>query len=277
MPKAPAPRTSTTRAQTGPIPPLRRSSKASSRSARRTASTASPIAVTGPNFLVLVALTSSCDPCITRLLSLPPDLTITQFHEVLQVAFGWQNGHSYQFTLWDASVKRGAGRFERALCDHFSCDVFSLSSSPKPCPDSQRTLLDVFEGEAYGHGKTKLGYLYDMGDGWQHLITCLGRANSYSAKALGSPEDTKMVCLAGEGHPCAEDCGGPVGWEILKASFTGRSHVGDFEVGEEQAEERRDWYTSYCANGDPAGLDPYKWGIKDVNRALRRLSKKWFS
>lgn len=64
-----------------------------------------------------------------------------------------------------------------------------------------------------------------------------------------------------QGHPCAEDCGSTPGWENLKASFKKR---GD-------ADGQKAWYKQVCANGDPKGLDPYKWDISDVNDELAKI------
>jgi hypothetical protein len=61
-------------------------------------------------------------------------------------------------------------------------------------------ISDIFNDTAY-HDKI-LGYEYDLGDGWEHSIEIIGRAE----EAPG-----KVVCLTGEGHPGVEDCGGPYG------------------------------------------------------------------
>jgi hypothetical protein len=82
-------------------------------------------------------------------------------------------------------------------------------------------------------------------------------------KAMQIPDDMPVVCLGGEGHPCAEDAGGAGGWEDLKALFKKR---GD-------PEGRNDWYKHSCANGDKKGLDPYKWSILDVNDGLFKFTE----
>jgi hypothetical protein len=64
-----------------------------------------------------------------------------------------------------------------------------------------------------------------------------------------------------QGHPCAEDCGGSGGWESLKDAFKKK---GD-------AEGRKKWYKQGCGNGDPKGLDPWKWDVFDVNDELAKI------
>ena len=39
------------------------------------------------------------------------------------------------------------------------------------------------------------------------------------AKETGFPKDMKVVCLGGQRHPCAGDCGSTPGWDNLKAVF----------------------------------------------------------
>ena len=36
---------------------------------------------------------------------------------------------------------------------------------------------------------------------------------------------------------------------------------------------RKAWYKESCANGDPKGLDPFKWSILDVNDDLAELKQ----
>jgi len=51
------------------------------------------------NYLFLVRLRLTTDPPISRFLSVPSHFTFEQFHEVLQVAFGWANYHMYTFKV----------------------------------------------------------------------------------------------------------------------------------------------------------------------------------
>ena len=59
----------------------------------------------------------------------------------------------------------------------------------------------------------------------------------------------------------AEDSGGSPGWEDLKKAFRNPRRAAN--------RDRVEWYKYGCANGDPGGLDPYKWDILEINEALR--------
>jgi hypothetical protein len=53
------------------------------------------------------------------------------------------------------------------------------------------------------------------------------------------------------------------GWEDLKDLFT--------KKGKKDRDGLKEWYKKSCANGDPKGLDPYRWSILDVNDALATI------
>jgi hypothetical protein len=72
----------------------------------------------------------------------------------------------------------------------------------------------------------------------------------------------RVLLMKLQGHPCAEDCGGPPDWENLKAAFKRNDPSG-----------RKDWYKHICANGDPKGFDPFKWSILDVNDELSKIKQ----
>lgn len=84
-----------------------------------------------------------------------------------------------------------------------------------------------------------------------------------------TPGTETAVCIAGEGHPCSEDVGGPSGWRILKEAF----HL-PFDKSDFTANRMRKWYKNDCINGDPEGLTadgPYRWDREAVNRELGNL------
>ena len=86
------------------------------------------------------------------------------------------------------------------------------------------TLADILEHPEY-KGKIDLTYEYDHGDSWGHDITVLGRAGPALRSAMGGIPQ-KVYCIAGEGHPCAEDAGSyPVSGYSLGFAFCGRSGI----------------------------------------------------
>lgn len=246
------------------------------------------------DYLLLIRLSSSSDPVIKRLLCVRSDITFAQLHEVLQVAFDWASCHAHSFSV-SKLLKEGEVRrylFLPALLpiqskgiitnfflptqrpswmsvrgpevltllpDDFLKDAYPDPEQIKKTADY--TLADIYDAPLY-KGQVVVTYEYDHGDSWEHEIRLLGRADPILRPSMLIPENMKAVCLSGEGHPCAEDCGGELGWEDLKRCFKGKK----------DPEGRRDWYKYTCANGDPKGLDPFRWDILEVNRRLLKMT-----
>ncbi|KAL9023989.1 MAG: hypothetical protein Q9196_006837 [Gyalolechia fulgens] len=223
------------------------------------------------NYLVLVSNTLTFDPTITRVLSLPPSLTFGKFHEALQIAFGWADCHMHQFTFEVSTPCHDTGGGRKRSPPKRVLSLGSGTSNMHGAEDENKwTLRDVLERKEW-NGQTvtsvadmHLIYEYDMGDSWVHQINVLGRADKGMHTALTGfpPEKAQQVlCIAGQGHPCAEDCGSMPGWEDLKNAF--KKSGGDKEL--------KDWYKNMCANGDKKGLDPWKWDMFDVNEGLESI------
>lgn len=83
---------------------------------------------TDPNYLVMVMMSLSTDPRITRFLSVPPSLTFADLHEVLQIAFGWTNSHIHTFSV-DVEVKCDIGGGKEIM---WPTQVLHLQVRPSP-------------------------------------------------------------------------------------------------------------------------------------------------
>lgn len=177
--------------------------------------------------------------------------------------------HSFRVEIDNLSEKRGLSFPKNALTLQSRRDLESSGLGREVEDESKWTLRDVIEkeewdGKPVSKADVHLMYEYDMGDGWEHQIQLLGRAEKGLHAALtGLPEEKaqKVLCVSGEGHPCAEDCGSEPGWEELKKAFT--KQKGDREL--------KEWYKNVCANGDRKGLDPWKWDLMDVNAELEMI------
>ena len=223
------------------------------------------------DYLLMINMTLSYDPMISRILSLPPSTSFAKLHAVLQIAFGWANCHMHTFTVDVPPVKKPGDKyaFPKTVLQ-LETDPTDMGIEPKPQAEADWTLEDVFEKQDWkdeegnpieADGPIQLQYEYDMGDSWQHQITLLGRADKHLHESLGGKGAPKGLCLGGEGHPCAEDCGSEPGWQNLKDAF--KKARGDKDL--------KEWYKRTCSNGDPKGLDPYKWDILKVNDGIGKL------
>lgn len=216
------------------------------------------------NYLLHVAMSHTHDPVISRILSVPSSLNFARLHEVLQIAFGWLDLHMHAFTVLVESATRSESCPPRnvalILQEHADDENVNKGDRLRAQDETEWTLRDVFEKRDWdGQVLLTVDYEYDMGDGWEHQISMLGRADDDLGRTMGSKNG--IFCISGEGHPCVEDCGGSCGWQRLKDAFTKRG--GDKDL--------KDWYKMVCTDGDPKRLDPYQWDISDVNKRLRNL------
>jgi len=144
-------------------------------------------------------------PPIWRKLLVPTDFTLTQLHDVLQVAMGWQECHLHEFTA-------GGRRF-----------------GP---PDPEEGFMEV-ENERkvrlsslLRRTGAKVIYTYDFGDSWEHSIVlqkCFPAA----------PTMSYPICIDGQLACPPEDCGGIPGFYDLLDALKDPKH--------EQHQELKDW------------------------------------
>lgn len=92
---------------------------------------------------------------------------------------------------------------------------------------------------------------YDFGDGWEHRITLEEIKDDHPSQN----KDT-LVCLAGKGACPLEDCGGPWGFENLKAAMADPDHP--------ERKELVEWLGEV--------FDPKQFSLGEVNDRLRSLA-----
>jgi hypothetical protein len=146
-------------------------------------------------------------PPIWRRLLVPSDLNLTQLHDVLQVAMGWQDGHLHEF-------RTGGRRFG------------------PPDPEDQFMADDVGDERKvrvlaiFGRTGAKAIYTYDFGDTWEHSIVL--------EKLLpANPNMIYPICTDGRLACPPEDCGGIPGFYHLLDVLRDPTH--------EEHQELRDW------------------------------------
>ncbi|KAH8589799.1 U1biquitin-specific peptidase-like protein [Bisporella sp. PMI_857] len=201
------------------------------------------------------------NPRITRTLSCPATATFAEFHEALLVAFGWANTHIYDFDVFDHSDTSG-----RENSFSWGEPIFKITdiSTVEDCcgfgppyRDSSKVTLFKILDDPKTKGKT-IHYNYDLGDGWEHVISCTGRTDATAP----------FVCLEGEGHGCAEDVGGHIGWKELLEAY-------DSQNPTKAQKEDMTWFEQRASNKDPEGLRgelKWKWDRDRINQVLAELN-----
>lgn len=196
-------------------------------------------------YLLKVELFDVENPRITRTLSCPANATFEELHTAIQIAFGWADCHLHQF-----EVHLEASPWSPMSLKISPADDSDDDDDPLPRESSEDYKLQTYF-ESPRFQDHNLTYQYDFGDSWEHLITVLGRGDKVEY----------FSCVDGEGHSCAEDAGGPRGWEDVRDAY--RKASGDKDL--------RDWYEKTCANGDPAGLKGekvWRWDQDEINEDL---------
>ena len=142
-------------------------------------------------------------PKIWRRVLVDSDISLNDFHNIIQAAMGWTNSHLHSFS----------DGFEEYAPEDLEID---------DTIDSETVKLD----EILQVEKDKITYEYDFGDGWEHNIIL---------EKILLP-DTKLQmprCIAGKRNCPPEDCGGIWGYEDLLEIINQPDH--------EQYKEYKDW------------------------------------
>jgi hypothetical protein len=178
-------------------------------------------------------------PEVWRLLRVPHDIRMDRLHGVLQMAFDWTNSHLHQFHLMD---EKGSITGYIGMCEPDSLGIFPARQPP--AQDETKRLLKNFLSKP----GDRIGYEYDFGDSWLHEITLA---------AVGSQPRrlTHASCLDGARACPPEDCGGPPGYDHLRAILKKPRHP--------EYAETIEWLGG---GFDPAGFD-----LAGTNRALEHV------
>jgi hypothetical protein len=134
-------------------------------------------------------------PPIWRTVLVASDISLSAFHDVIQVVMGWTNSHLHQFIANKTFYSVPDGDYELETED-----------------ETLYTLAQLLTKE-----KDSLIYEYDFGDSWEHKIL-LEKILPFDA------EIALPVCLKGKRACPPEDCGGIWGYEELIAIVLDPKH-----------------------------------------------------
>ena len=141
-----------------------------------------------------IKISGLSEPSVWRRLVVPANYTFFQFHKIIQIAFGWENLHYFEF--YDKNENTSVRIFMPLEEDTFHNDNARKENAIKT------KLSDIFNKDT-----KSLLYLYDRNDRWIHEIT----VEKVTEDVIPCPE-----CLCGEGMCPPEGCDGPKGYEYIK-------------------------------------------------------------
>ncbi|HET8661967.1 MAG TPA: plasmid pRiA4b ORF-3 family protein [Micromonosporaceae bacterium] len=181
-----------------------------------------------PVYRIKVALRGAKPP-IWRRLEVPADISLARLHEVIQIAFDWDDCHMHVF-----ETPYGSFGVPDAELGHRSAAQATLEQVA-PAVDS------------------KLRYTYDFGDDWEHEIVV--------EKVLDRDGSTTYPrCTGGRRAAPPEDCGGIWGYAALVETLNDPSHP--------DHEDQLEWLgLDSAADFDPVSFDAE--GVTKALSALR--------
>ena len=158
-------------------------------------------------YQILISLKDS-EPKIWRRILISSELSLSDFHKVIQSTMGWTNSHLHQFvknkTFYTVRMRDDYSWEEMNNVDYKGMKVSDLLVN-----ENDTTI-----------------YEYDFGDGWMHDITL-------EKKISNDPEIIYPTCLTGKMNCPPEDCGGVWGYENLLEIVKDPEH--------EEYEEYMEW------------------------------------
>ena len=181
------------------------------------------------------------DPLIWREVEVPTSTTLLVLHDIIQITIGW-----FDYHLWEFSIAKK--RYGPPMDDDWGGE---------PCIDAIKVRLR----DVLAPGKTRIDYVYDFGDSWEHRLTV-------SKVRQGEPGAAYPRYIGGEWNGPPEDCGGIPGFYECLDALADPKHPRHEEVSE--------WLDEY----DPREIDIVPMGFAlgrlaaRRNAAATRLAKK---
>ena len=164
-------------------------------------------------------------PPVWRRLLVEDTMPLGDLHMALQAAMGWDNSHLHLFRVGDEDV--GDPRQLDEVSNEATWTVGAIAAD----------------------GGTSFGYVYDMGDDWEHTIRIEGREPLDPARAY-------PACIGGRRACPPEDSGGPWGFADMLAAVA--------DPGDERHAELAEWLGEF---------DPEAFSVEAAEARVRA----WFA
>ena len=177
----------------------------------------------GDAFQLKISL-ADARPAIFRRVVVDSAIKLDFLHLIIQTAMSWSNSHLHVF------------------------DSDGVTFGPDPDDDANERTTPLTE--VLFEEKMEIGYTYDFGDNWQHVIRLekIGPAETH-------PQTT--FCTAGKGRRPPEDCGGMYRYAELLQALAHPKHEDHAEAIEVLGE----------------GFDPAEFDLDQINNELAGLKK----
>lgn len=150
---------------------------------------------------------------VWRRLIVPLNVSFSTLHEVLQIAFGWQDYHLHEFYILNAEPdQRNPYAYYQNAVVNLVCNDEALDYMNE-VPMVLETGIKLSE---YIPAYKNTQYNYDFGDDWNHVIKV--------EKVIEDYDKNYPVCMEGEGNAPPEDVGGEPGYEQFLRVIADQDH-----------------------------------------------------
>lgn len=178
---------------------------------------------------------------IKRVVTVPPQQTLTDLNDVIQAMFGFEHDHLWNFQSrdgreWNTGRDPMGGLLDMDMRGMLDPDEFFIE--------------DVLTNPG-----AKILYSYDYGDGWVVAVT-----------RMADTKDNEIACVETVGTNAMEDIGGVPGLEEFTALLKNCTIKSEDEVTEDT-----DWRIAEWGYDDPAEREAFLRGPskEELTKALR--------
>ena len=173
-------------------------------------------------------------PAIWRRVRVKGQTTFFELHHIIQIVFGWQNYHAYEFYI--DNHKLGAP-------DDYMKNVPATEEGVIDARDITLDSLIVQQRETFK-------YEYDFGDSWMHRVV---------VERFLREEESMIYpyCMSGKYACPPEDCGGFRGYYNMLEILKDKKHP--------EYKDLKKWVGN--------NFDPDYFNVEQVNQKLLRLDK----
>jgi Plasmid pRiA4b ORF-3-like protein len=191
--------------------------------------------VNAPAFQIKVTL-KDIDPPIWRRILVSCETTLSQLHDIIQAAMGWQNSHVHLFEI--GIVRFTSGEDPENLTELTAVDSRCVRLLHLVQP------YHPFRGDFH----FAFDYEYDMGDSWHHEVV-------FEDVLPPDPKRKTPVCTGGERACPPEDVGGVHGYVTF------------LEAIRNPDDPEHQSYLEWIGGS----FDPEAFSIEAINQQLRGL------